>query len=474
MSIFDTLWVIFKGDTTDLEKKQQNVTKNTKETEEAVKSAQRSTQGLSLSFVDMAEQAAKALAAVVSVGAATSAAINAEKNVQALGRFSKAIGVNITDLAAWDREIKNIAGDSASIEPIVSSLVGELNRSVGIAGTKLVSLPINAFTSDLGRNGIALLDSENRVRSWSDILLQEMRKIEDLRKQGYTEQQIGIFSKEQLHNDQATTLLILNGARKTEQELEDIRKRGLPTEEDYHRLERFGQAWGAVEQNAQTFFRNIAGPALEFFLDLPTLIDKNRKAFDDLISTIKLVGVAIGVLLIPEIVAALIAAAPLLLLVAAFGALYLIVSRFGNSKIGEWFHELGNTLSWVLGYVDRFTKAMASLVNGGGLKGAWHLLTDGADKGAGPQKESYNTQSQQDMIRTAKATIDLATQNPISAQTNNSVVNRASSLQNSVSIGQVTIQTQATDADGIAQTFGESLNKMFSQTIFHHADGVNA
>ena len=58
------------------------------------------------------------------------------------------------------------------------------------------------------------------------------------------------------------------------------------------------------------------------------------------------------------------------------------------------------------------------------------------------------------------------------AQTNQSPLNSTTSSSNSLSVGSVTINTQATDASGIAQSFHGEMQKQYSQTINSYDDGV--
>lgn len=79
-------------------------------------------------------------------------------------------------------------------------------------------------------------------------------------------------------------------------------------------------------------------------------------------------------------------------------------------------------------------------------------------------------------ISEGKAALNMASTSPIAAQTSSSISNtsRVANKSTTVSTGPITVQTQATDAEGIAGAIGSSLGNQMRQTVSTFDDGVSA
>jgi hypothetical protein len=79
-------------------------------------------------------------------------------------------------------------------------------------------------------------------------------------------------------------------------------------------------------------------------------------------------------------------------------------------------------------------------------------------------------------IENGKKTLELIGSNPINAQTSNSIINKTSGVNKntSVNIGDVTIETQASDSEQIAKSFKDNLREQINQTFNNYSDGVVA
>ena len=76
-------------------------------------------------------------------------------------------------------------------------------------------------------------------------------------------------------------------------------------------------------------------------------------------------------------------------------------------------------------------------------------------------------------LERGKGSLSDASASPVGAQTSNSIINGGSRSQN-VSIGEVNVHTQATDADGISDAMGKSLYDMLTQSNDQFDNGVLA
>lgn len=79
-------------------------------------------------------------------------------------------------------------------------------------------------------------------------------------------------------------------------------------------------------------------------------------------------------------------------------------------------------------------------------------------------------------ISEGKAALNVASAAIIGSQTSNSIANssRVANKSTTVSTGPITVQTQATDAEGIAGAIGSSLGNQMRQTVSTFDDGVSA
>lgn len=106
------------------------------------------------------------------------------------------------------------------------------------------------------------------------------------------------------------------------------------------------------------------------------------------------------------------------------------------------------------------------------FKSAYNLIKSGAATISGilgMKKEELG-------ISEGKAALNVASGATIGAQTSNSIANssRVANKSTTVSTGPITVQTQATDAEGIAGAIGSSLGNQMRQTASTFDDGVNA
>ena len=78
-------------------------------------------------------------------------------------------------------------------------------------------------------------------------------------------------------------------------------------------------------------------------------------------------------------------------------------------------------------------------------------------------------------IQEGQFALSTAGQSPISSQTTNSIRSNAfANKSQTISIGEISVNTQATDADGIAGQIGKSLSAQMSQANSGYDDGVLA
>lgn len=144
-------------------------------------------------------------------------------------------------------------------------------------------------------------------------------------------------------------------------------------------------------------------------------------------------------------------------IMAGFGAM-------GDFVTGIW----DAIISKVAAAIEIFQKAVNFVKSIGGA----------ISEGLASVKEAVGIESDpkvQEAVAKGQQQLAGASATPMAGQTSNSV-NNAKSVANttSVSVGQVTVQTQATDADGISKAIGGTLASQMKQAASNFDDGVAA
>lgn len=146
-------------------------------------------------------------------------------------------------------------------------------------------------------------------------------------------------------------------------------------------------------------------------------------------------------------------------LIAGFGYLGEGVSFVFDGMI----NNVMTLISWVQKAVE-FITGLASNVTSA-VKAVGGFLGFGGNSGTAQAVEQGQQQ------------IAMAANNPITSQTSNSISNagpKTSNKNTNVQVGSVVVNTQATDADGVARAVGGTLNNQLRQTVSNYDDGVLA
>lgn len=161
------------------------------------------------------------------------------------------------------------------------------------------------------------------------------------------------------------------------------------------------------------------------------------------------------------------------------GAIYEFsgVGAVVNFVIDGWagkFKGLGQIVGEVWDWIVEKIKAAIAVMSGAinlvkGIAGAITGALGGAKMSLGissPVAEGLSA---------GQAALGAAGASPIASQTSNSIANsRGGDRRTSVSVGQVTVQTQATDAQGISKAIGGSMESQMRQAASNFDDGVAA
>ncbi|AWB00251.1 phage tail tape measure protein [Vibrio harveyi] len=441
-------------------------------------------------------------AGLLSVGAVAGAVLSQADNTDELGKFSETLGLNIEEVHAWSEAVVRSGGDAGSFRGTIQSLTDQLT-DLRINGS-------GPAAEVLARLGINARDASGQVKSAFELLPDLAGTFEKM-----NEGEAFAFGRK-LGLDQGTILLLQQGRLAVEDLVDRQKQLGVVTKEDYEAAAKFNDEWADSKQIFSSVTASLGTLLLPMFTELlggvndfvGFLADHEEVAAGFFIGVagaavtffapaITTAAVALGGLVAaasPFIAAgaAIVAAG------VAIGVAWEDVSAFLNgqsSLIGDLSEEypiLGDVvlsfanvvsggisgLEWIGGFLwNLFTspqKALDMLLNltsnvatkigdyfseiGNDILGLFGLIDDDSEINANIVKAERHLES-----------ID---SNPLNGHTSQSInASRMANIRNSVSVGEVSVHTQATDADGMASAASQALYTEMRSAVNAFDDG---
>ena len=438
MNVIETLYFLIKGDATDLKKQMQEGKKDTDKLEESLKKTESASQKVGSSFIDMANSLTRLIVAGVSVGAIAAGIKEASDYAYQLDLASKSLNVNAEQLDAWGNAVRHTGGSVQGFESSLQSL----SQHLGVTGnTALKLLP-------------QLADALHRMGTFRGMQYGKM---------------IGL--------DTPTILLLQQGRREVEAVIARQKELGTVTKQDREISEKFNVALQDTGHAMRSVFLAVGQtvlPILTKLLDafIPVAIYLRRHS-DLIVGGLLAIGAAatvaaFGLGLVTA--QAVLITVGIGLFIAAVGIAYEDIQAFRhghNSLIGDILKKwpiVGEVIKGVLNSLLAPFKALLEVI---------HLVSTAFDK-----VSTFFSGSKSNIIadlRTGQNALSLASSTPLAARTSNSIFNGGGlSKQQSINIGDVTINTQATDAVGIGNAFSKGIFEQFSQATGNFDDGVMA
>jgi predicted nucleic acid-binding protein len=417
MTIMDTLYVLFKGDNTDLKK-------TAKESEAVVNK-------VGESFINMARAFTGVVTSALTTASLVAGIKNAADYAQQLDLASRQLNVNVSALDAWGNAVRRTGG---SVEGFESSLKG-IAAHLGVTNTTALRL-LPQLADAFQRMG--------RIRS----------------------QNYGTM----LGLDQSTILLLQQGRRAVDDLVARQKELGVVTQRDAEIARKFNFAIQDTSHAFRSMFLAVADTILPVLTKLAeSLIPLAlyfRQHSDFIVGALIAIGgaatyAAVGMGLI---------SAPVLLAAAAIGLFALAYDdlatffKGGDSLIGRAF--------------ERWPRMLEALKNGfrdfaSTFKIFKSLFTGDYDKNEIALKKANVMES--DSVTRGAEMLTMAASTPLNAQTSSSIFNTNSPTQaGDINISEITINTQATDADGIAGALKKGISAQLWQAVNNVSDGVVA
>ncbi len=453
MSVFDTFYLLFKSDTSDLKKGATEATNITKKLNTTLKETDTISGKLGAKFLDIVRPLAGIVAGFASINAIVSGFKNTLDYDIDLGKTSRALGVNAEQLDIWDNAIKQAGGTAEGFQNSLKNLAEHFNTNPSVA---LRFLP-------------QLADVFSRINRYSAFKLGKS---------------LGI--------DESTILLLQQGRREVESILKQQKELGVVTLQDIEITTKYNKSVLNLEHGFRTLSNAVESELLPHLIKFFDYLTKGFQYLaqhkDIVIGSLLGIGVALGVIFAEQILIT----GSILLLIALIGILYEDFKSFltgGNSLTGELIDKFNKFVDsiglssleisknekdwkrWGQNIKDVIKDAIENLLSM--INPLTYIYNNLSKIGA---LASYGQHLGQEV---GKRFFNDASSSPINRASSNGVIN--SSLFNkdsTINIGTISMDIQANDAQAVAYGLRAGLETYlkseFQQTAANSSDNVHA
>lgn len=415
MSILETFYILFKSDASEVKKGADEAEKATKNLESSLQSVGRESAVVGREFATAAGHVLSLFAGIASISTVIRGLHSAVADVSQLGDVARELNVNVETLDAWDHAVQRTGGTAQSFQHSLSGLAEHLSTTNEVA---LKTLPVLADA----------LSKMNQV-------------------------QANRYGKS-LGLDQSTIYLLQQGRREVEATIKQQQKLGLVTQEDVKLTREFDNALYDAGRAFQTFYRQLAIPALPF---LTTIVKSLTEHKDFIVGAFIAIGAAGALLAAPFIAAnsaVILLTAGIVALIGVFALVFEDIRGFMNG------------IDSLTGRVLNSLKSMGeSIKQWGSHLPAWvKKLTGFNSLAPGGQGQSGG---------------GFGISNPFKGQSFSGFLGKiighnALASNNTVKIDNINVNTQATDADGISKAIGKTLTDHLQQAAGTFDNSVRA
>jgi hypothetical protein len=455
MSVLDTLYILFKSHgAKEVKEDHDKIKKSSDDVEKSLKNSDNAVNKLDNSLGHLAKELGAIAASYFSIRAILEGFKNSVDYASQIEYSSELLKINTEVLDAWSNAVLRTGGSAKGF----SESLRNLSNNLWVTGdTALKILPQLADSfQKMGRNASF--------------------------QYGKT---LGL--------DEATILLLQKGRREVDAIIARQKELGLVTKKDAAIVREFNFQWQDTNHSLRSLFWTLAADILPILSKFLKSIEMGALYFREHSEVIKgsliAIGIAAGLMAIGiaaaniEIVAITVAIGAA---IAAFGLLYEDIRYFikGNeSMIGhilERWPEVGKAVRATVDEFERFFKFLDRIYEKYykiiSLGKNFRIYGEYGDQGV--DDRSINTPNTlQQRIMNINNSINavnrsrLLTQSPVGSF---GIANNRNSEWRSyvVNTGPITVETQATDGIGVAQSLSRTLDDQLKQAINDFDDGV--
>lgn len=477
MALLDTFRILFEADTSKmasgLNKAEQSTDDLVKSMKEADKQAGKSTE----SFRALTTKLVGWFAGAVAASQAVTGAIGRAEQIMAISRTAEALGLATEEVDAFGRAAESMGGDAQGARDSLTDMA----ESMGEAMADVESGRAKTFSA----LGISLKDVNGNSKTAIQGMLDLASAVEGMPKGEavFRIKELGI-------TDNRTVEMILKGRRALEDMLRTQKEQSTVTAESVQLAKEFQEAMNAtkmvVSGAADGFYQAIL-PALTKFVEWVGKAASWARDNKDVVIGF-FIGVAgiITAMYLPAMIsaaAATIAATwPLILMGAAIAGLAALFA-LAYDDVMNFIDGNDSLIGVVIPAAIAAFKALGDFVMGiwNGITAAWDAfigkVMSGVEKvkGAGKAVAGFFGfgGDAAEGVQAGAAAVASAAGAPTNAMSSAAISNSiGGSKETNVSIGEVKVQTQATDAQGISKDIGGSLSGQLKRLQTSAATGV--
>ena len=476
MALLDTFRILFEADTSKmnagLNKAEQSTDDLVKSMKEADKQAGKSTE----SFRSLATKLVGWFAGAVTASQAVTGAIGRAEQIMAISRTADALGLATEEVDAFGRAAESMGGDAQGARDSLTDMA----ESMGEAMADVESGRAKTFAA----LGISLKDANGQAKNASQGMLDLASAVE-----GMPRGQAVFRIKELGITDNRTVEMILKGRRALEDMLRTQKEQSTVTAESVQRAKEFQDAMNqtklVVSGVSDSFYQAIL-PALTTFVEWVGKAASWARENKDVVIGF-FIGIAgiITAMYLPAMISAAVATVaatwPLILMGAAIAGVAALFA-LAYDDVMNFIDGNDSLIGRVIPAAIAAFKALGDFVMGiwNGITAAWDAFVSkvmsGVDKVRNAGKAVagfFGFGDDGGGVAAGAAAVSTAAGAPTNAMSSASISNSiGGNRETNVSIGEVKVQTQATDANGISRDIGGSLSGQLKRLQTSAATGV--
>lgn len=476
MALLDTFRILFEADTSKmnqgLNKAEQSTDDLVKSMKEADKQAGKSTE----SFRALTVKLLGWFAGAVTASKAVTGAIGRAEQIMAISRTAEALGMATEEVDAFGRAAESMGGDAQGARDSLTDMA----ESMGEAMADVESGRAKTFAA----LGISLKDANGQAKNASQGMLDLASAVE-----GMPRGEAVFRIKELGITDNRTVEMILKGRRALEDLLRTQQENSKVTKEAVENAKAFQDAMNATKMvvtGASDGFYQAILPALTAFV---TWVGKAASWATENKDVV--IGFFIGIagiitaMYLPAMISAAVATIaatwPLILMGAAIAGLAALFA-LAYDDVMNFIDGNDSLIGVVIPAAIAAFKSLGDFVMGiwNGITAAWDAFVGKIMSGIEKVKSAgkavagfFGFGDDGGGVAAGAAAVETAAGAPTNATSSAAISNSVGGKsETNVSIGEVKVQTQATDAQGISKDIGGSLNGQLKSLQTSAATGV--
>lgn len=495
MSLLDTFLTIFEADTSSLDNGLKKSGKGADDLLDKLKNTDEQASKTGNKFETLAKGALGWLTAAVSVGATLNGVISKAQEITQIAQTADALGVAVDELDAFGRVAAQLGGDAQGARDSVTDMA----ESIGEALQDVNSQRAKTFAG----LKISLKDVDGQAVNAVEGLLRLADAV-----QGISRQE-AVFQIKQLGiTDNRTVEMVLKGRKELERLLKVQKEQGVVTKETAEQAKRLTDALNRLRgevDSAGTKFMSTFIPALTKVVEwLTTVVEWAGEHSDVIVGFFAAIAAVVTAVYLPAMISAAVAtlaatwpilaiAAAVVAVAAAFALAYDDVMNFihGNDSligqifekypkvkelvdaIGAAFRLLGDVVLGIWQIIKLGFQQMLDFIFAGISQinaGARRVLSFFGLGGEGSENENTGAN-----VRNGRVIMRQAATTSLNSNTSNSIQNSVASSKRETNLGiqQLVVNTQATDAQGVASGITGELGDQLSQMDVEFSSGVD-